>query len=262
MKSPLLTVLYCNLVSGVNKVLRYLDMKEIHNLNEDLTETLERKIQRVLRKTNYHLQEKEYKKMYPAGSKPRLFFGTAKSKIGEILKEPTVGLIILNIRTATYKTGKYLITSLTLLTKWQYNILSRDDFIQKIKRERRLKGFNKIPLHVKSLFINVPLHQTVKISLSKVYHKIKLKTSIPKNIPTELLDLFAKEVYFIFNDEIYIQKDGVAIGSPLGSLLANLFMMSLEEAVKPKLTTPYLLTRRDTLATHTLMLIPKNSILF
>ena len=35
----------------------------------------------------------------------------------------------------------------------------------------------------------------------------------------------------MFNDEIYIQSDGVAIGFPLGSLLANIFMTSLEEEV-------------------------------
>ena len=43
----------------------------------------------------------------------------------------------------------------------------------------------------------------------------------------------------MFNDEIYIQSDGVAMGSPLGPLLANIFMTSLEEEVIPKLT-PYL----------------------
>ena len=41
------------------------------------------------------------------------------------------------------------------------------------------------------------------------------------------------------NDEIYIQCDGVAMRSPLGPLLANIFMASLEEEVIPKLT-PYL----------------------
>ena len=41
------------------------------------------------------------------------------------------------------------------------------------------------------------------------------------------------------NDEIYIQCDGVAMRSPLGPLLANIFMTSLEEEVIPKLT-PYL----------------------
>ena len=64
-----------------------------------------------------------------------------KLKIGEELKELTVRPSIFNIGTATYETAKYLNTLLTPLTKWQFNILSTDDFIQKIKRERIHKGF-------------------------------------------------------------------------------------------------------------------------
>ena len=55
-------------------------------------------------------------------------------KIGERLKELTVRPTISNIGTATYETAKYLNTLLTPLTKSQYNILSTDDFIQKIKK--------------------------------------------------------------------------------------------------------------------------------
>ena len=40
----------------------------------------------------------------------------------------------------------------------------------------------------------------------------------------------------MFYDKIYIQNDGVAMGSPLGPLLAYIFMTSLEEEVIPKLT--------------------------
>ena len=40
----------------------------------------------------------------------------------------------------------------------------------------------------------------------------------------------------MFNDEIYIRNDGVAMGSPLGPLLAYIFMTPLEEEVIPKLT--------------------------
>ena len=77
--------------------------------------------------------------MYTTGSKPGLFYGTAKVqklKMCEGLKEVTVRPIISNIGTATYETAKYLNTLLTPLTKSQYNILSTDDFIQKIKSER------------------------------------------------------------------------------------------------------------------------------
>ena len=75
--------------------------------------------------------------MYPTGSKPGLFYSTGKVhqlKIGEGLKELTVRPTISNIGTATYETAKYLNTLLTPLTKSQYNILSTDDFIQKIKK--------------------------------------------------------------------------------------------------------------------------------
>ena len=35
---------------------------------------------------------------------------------------------------------------------------------------------------------------------------------------------------FTFNNKIYIQNDGVAMGSPLDPVLANLFMVNLETA--------------------------------
>ena len=77
--------------------------------------------------------------MHTTGSKPGLFYGTAKVhklKIGEGLKELFVRPIISNTGIATYKTAKYLNTLLASLTKLQYNILSTDAFIQKIKNER------------------------------------------------------------------------------------------------------------------------------
>ena len=40
----------------------------------------------------------------------------------------------------------------------------------------------------------------------------------------ELLSLATKESYFIFNELLYKQIDGVAIGSPLGPTLANAFL--------------------------------------
>ena len=36
---------------------------------------------------------------------------------------------------------------------------------------------------------------------------------------------------FTFNNKIYIQNDGVAVGSPLDTVLANLFMVKLETAL-------------------------------
>ena len=172
-----------------------LDTKQFRKLSKNSTKTLERKMQRFPRKIKCHLEEKEYKKLHPTGSKPELFYGTAKVhklKIGERLKELTVRPILSNIETATYETAKYFNTLLTTLTKSQYIILSTDDFIQKINSERIPKGFKMISFDVKNLFTNVPPHQTIEIILSKAYQENKIKHQFLKA--------------FLDNFCIYVQK--------------------------------------------------------
>ena len=51
----------------------------------------------------------------------------------------------------------------------------------------------------------------------------------------KLLTLCTKNVHFSFNNEIYIQIDGVGLGSPLGLVIANIFMVKLETTLVPKL---------------------------
>ena len=47
----------------------------------------------------------------------------------------------------------------------------------------------------------------------------------------KFLEISVKNSYFIFNSELYEQIDGVAMGSPLGPILANIFMCHLEEKI-------------------------------
>ena len=51
----------------------------------------------------------------------------------------------------------------------------------------------------------------------------------------ELLNLCTKSVPFPFDGNIYLQNDGVAMGSPLEPVLANIFMVELERVAKPTL---------------------------
>ena len=84
-----------------------------------------------------------------------------------------------------------------------------------------------ISFDVKSLFTNVPLEETIDIILNKIYDEKKIETNIPRNIMKDLLYLCTKHVHFTSNGKIHIQIDGVAMGSLLGPLLANIFMISL-----------------------------------
>ena len=81
----------------------------------------------------------------------------------------------------------------------------------------------------------------------------------------KLLLLCTKNVHFTFNNKIYQQCDGVAIGFPLGPVIAGIFMVELERTLLPRLTeymTPWKRYVDDTIATvkltsidHVLMIL-------
>ena len=47
----------------------------------------------------------------------------------------------------------------------------------------------------------------------------------------ELLTLFPKNVHFTFDNQVYQQDDGIAMGSPLRPVLASIFIVELENRI-------------------------------
>ena len=81
---------------------------------------------------------------------------------------------------------------------------------------------------VSSLFTNVPLDETIQICLDKLY-ALPDPPTLPRSVLKGLLEFATKKSHFIFDGQYYDQIDGVAMGSPLGPVLANIFMCHFEE---------------------------------
>ena len=122
------------------------------------------------------------------------------------------------------------------LRKSEYIIKSTKEFIGKVKSKEVPNGYQIVSFDVKSLFINVPLDRRIDIVLRRIYDKHELQTSITRSEMKELLILCTKNVHFTFNNVIKVQNDGVAMGSPLGPVLSDIFMIELETSFLPELT--------------------------
>ena len=94
-------------------------------------------------------------------------------------------------------------------------------------------------LDVESLFTNVPVHRTINIILEKVYNHPTMKApAIPKEKMKELLIICTTEVPFRKPDgTMFIQLDGVSMGSPLGPTFANFFMAEVENRTLDGMTS-------------------------
>ena len=79
------------------------------------------------------------------------------------------------------------------------------------------------------------MDKIIEIILKTVYEKKEITTTVLKREMKKLLYLCIINIPFSFNNETYMQNDGVAMGSPLGPVLANIFMVELERTIKPYL---------------------------
>ena len=93
-----------------------------------------------------------------------------------------------------------------------------------------------VSFDVKSLFTNVPRDRLIDIVLRRIYDKHELQTSITRSEMKELLILCTKNVHFTFDNVIKVRSDGVAMDSPLGPVLSDIFMIELETSILPELT--------------------------
>ena len=179
-----------------------------------------------------------YSKIYPAGSAPGKFYGTAKiHKLSpnDTINELPLRPIVSNIGTTTYHLSKYLAKLLFPLSESEYTIKNTKYFVKKIEKKHIPNDHLLVSFDVKSLFTNVTLDETIKIILNRIYDKNEISTDITKSEMKELLNLRTKSVHFTFDGNIYVQNESAAMDSPLGAVLTNIFVVELERSVIPTL---------------------------
>ena len=198
-------------------------------------------MQRAIRNIKSKLPEDKYKTLYPTGSSPGKFYGTAKV---HKLKEDNYHVdnlpirpIVSNIGTASYHLAKYLAQLLKPLSISSSTVKNSEDFINTFKNEIQPPNYKLISFDVVSLFTSVPLDFTIDLILKRIYVYKEITTEILKNDMKTLLYSCTKHVHFTYNQEIYSQRDGVIMGSPIGPVMANIFMVGLENNVLPPLSS-------------------------
>ena len=80
---------------------------------------------------------------------------------------------------------------------------------------------------IESLFTNILLEEN--ICVDKLFENNAKVNNLTKESFQSILELAALDFFFIFDGKYYKQKDGVAMGSPLGPTLSNVFLCHFEE---------------------------------
>ena len=77
---------------------------------------------------------------------------------------------------------------------------------------------------IESLFTNIPVRETIDICIRSLFDGKDTMIGITKCLFRSLIELSVLNSYFLFDNELYKQKDGVGMGLPLGPTFANIFL--------------------------------------
>jgi len=185
----------------------------------------EGKINRLLSKllTNDVITQDTYRNLYAKGSTPGIMYGLPKVHKDGIPLRP----ILSAIGTCSYQLAKFLVPILTPLTTNIFTV--KDSFT--FAKEITTISFDKccmVSFDIVSLFTNIPLKETIDICMNNLFQTVETVQGFSKENLRKMLELSVQDCHFIFNNQLFIQRDGVAMGSPLGPTLANAFLCYYE----------------------------------
>ena len=164
-------------------------------------------------------------KLTTSGSSPGIMYGLPK-----IHKSNTPLRPILSANNTTmYQLSQFFVKILSNITTNNYSLKNSYDFAQQIQSVINSDDFVMCSFDITSLFTNIPLDETIQIILDQIFHNPDtLFQGLNKAQFKSLLELATKNSNFIFDGKLYKQIDGVAMGSPCGPTLANIFLCYYE----------------------------------
>ncbi|XP_054257427.1 uncharacterized protein LOC128982491 [Macrosteles quadrilineatus] len=231
-------------VTYEEKMLETLQSGKYTQLKKDPTETFERKIATTLRKHKKFFSDKQRTRLTPHHSKIPHMYGLPK------IHKPNVPLrpIVSSRDSACRELSKVLLDILKpLVGNTDSFIKNSKDFVEKSKSIVLADTDKLVSFDVESLFTNVPVSETLKIIETRLTNDDTLanRTKLPVNVIMELLDLCTQCNYFQLEGKLYRQDEGMAMGSPLSPIFANIFMEEFEQKalasarLKPKIWWRY-----------------------
>lgn len=180
-----------------------------------------------------HISKDVYERVRPVGAiRPRMYGVPKVHKQGAPLRP-----ILSMVNAPQHALAKWLTEVLQPVVKKfaEHTVRDTFEFCRNIDEFESQQGLSQIfmcSFDVESLFTNIPLSETVAICLDSLYRDDNIKPpSVPENLLKKLLLKATTEVEFSFDNIMYRQTDGVAMGSPLGPILANIFVGYCETKV-------------------------------
>ena len=171
-----------------------------------------------------------YNSVYASGSSPGILYGLPKIHKTNFSSAFQFRPIFASYNTPAYKLAKYLVPYLSHLTVNMYTVDNSSSFVKCISNYSNADKLFMVSYDIENLFTNVPLGETISIILDQLFTTPNsVYLNMCKDLFKKLLNFAVSESFFIFDDKLYRQRDGLGMGLPLSPSFANIFLSYHEQ---------------------------------
>ena len=132
--------------------------------------------------------------------------------------------------------AKWLDEKLKALSVNRYTLSDTFSFAEEIQNLVINQNDILVSFDVTSLFTNVPHQETIETVATKAFvdnwFDVTHNLNITKPDLVQLIEVATMNQLFQFDGKFHEQINGVALGSPLGPLMANAFLRSIKEKLE------------------------------
>jgi len=208
----------------------YTKFREVQDDERKLIIRLEDKLNNNLRslKSQAAITEEFYSNAFKTGSSLGQLYGLPKTHKEGYPVRP----ILSAYNTHNYNLAKLLIPLISDISVNDYTVRNSYDFVTDICKVPNSDRFYMCSFDIKSLYTNVPVNETIDLIINNLFTTgTTMINGLNASQFRKLLNLSLNDTYFKFNNSIYKQLDGLAMGSPLSPVAANIFLNFFETSI-------------------------------
>ncbi|GAB0097133.1 hypothetical protein DMENIID0001_127340 [Sergentomyia squamirostris] len=143
--------------------------------------------------------------------------------------------VVAYVGSPNYHLAKMAADILRPLGNSHFNVKNSRELVEFLRSEKLQEEYVLISLDVVALFTNVPINM-IEQEVERRYDEVSTHTTINKIDFMKILKLCLTSGYFVFQGEYYTQIDGVAMGSPISPITADIVMQHILDTAMDRTT--------------------------
>ena len=141
----------------------------------------------------------------------------------------SMNLITSYVNAPAYKICKYLNKVLYEFFHPKHSVKNSIELVNSLNKIQANNSYKLISFDVKNLFPSIPITDLKNIIVN--FLNSNIPDSKKRSDILKLIDPCLDQNYFLFNNTIYRQNNGLPMGSPLSPLLAEIYMSHFEDTI-------------------------------